>query len=330
MSEHFQYKKTVIIIAGPTAVGKTALALQLAQYFKTQIISADSRQCFKELTIGTAKPSQEELAQATHYFINSHSVIDSINVGIYEQYALNACTQIFKQNNIAIMVGGTGLYIKAFCEGIDNMPTVASEIRENIINQYNQFGLSWLQETIKTKDPLFWQTAEQQNPQRLMRALEIFETTGKSINFYKSKTAIERPFNIIKIGLELPRQQLIQNINERVDGMMNMGLLNEVIGLKNQQHLNALQTVGYKELFTYLNGDCNLPQAINQIKINTRQYAKRQMTWFKKESNITWIISDNTALEAIKKALSDAAAGKKDDKIAKDAHVQLETQTGKK
>ena len=300
MIDHLQHKKTVIIIAGPTAVGKTALAIQLAQYFKTQIISADSRQCFKELTIGTAKPSLDELQQARHYFINSHSISEDVNVGIYEHYALDACCQVFIQSDIAIMVGGTGLYIKAFCEGIDNMPTIPSGIRENIITQYNQYGLSWLQETLKTKDPLFWQTAEQRNPQRLMRALEVFETTGNSINFYRSKTAVERPFNILKIGLELPREQLIHNINQRVDGMIEMGLLNEVIGLQNHQHLNALQTVGYKELFAYLQGDCSRVTAINQIKINTRQYAKRQMTWLKKDAAITWFKSNDLILKDIK------------------------------
>ncbi len=300
MIDHLQHKKTVIIIVGPTAVGKTALAIQLAQYFKTQIISADSRQCFKELTIGTAKPSRQELEQSTHYFINSHSISDDVNVGIYEQYALNACCKVFMQNDIAIMVGGTGLYIKAFCEGIDNMPTIPFGIRENIIIQYNQYGLSWLQETLKTKDPLFWQTAEQRNPQRLMRALEVFEATGNSINFYRSKTAVERPFNILKIGLELPREQLIHNINQRVDGMIEMGLLNEVISLQNHQHLNALQTVGYKELFSYLQKDCSLVTAINQIKINTRQYAKRQMTWLKKDAAITWFKSNDSILKDIK------------------------------
>ena len=305
MSNHLQHTKTIIIVVGPTAVGKTALAIQLAQHFNTQIISADSRQCFKELTIGTAKPSITELAQTKHYFINSHSITDEVNAGIYEQYALSACDQIFKEHDMAVMVGGTGLYIKAFCEGIDSMPTIPAAIREQIIAQYNQFGLSWLQETVAAKDPLFWESAEQQNPQRLMRALEVFETTGTSINAFKSKSIIKRPFNIIKIGLKLPREQLVDNINNRVKQMMANGLLDEVKNLHQQQHLNALQTVGYKELFTYLNANCNLPQAINQIKINTRQYAKRQMTWFKKDTLINWVISDKTGFETVKKTLQE-------------------------
>ncbi len=300
MLQSLPHTKTILIIAGPTAVGKTALAIQLAQYFGTQIISADSRQCFKELSIGTAKPSVEELDLVHHHFINSHSITDDVNAGMYEQYALQAVDAIFKNHDIAVMVGGTGLYIKAFCDGIDVMPTIPISIRENIINQYNQFGLGWLQETLKTKDILFWETAEQQNPQRLMRALEVFEATGKSINFYRSKTPIERPFNIVKIGLELPREQLIENINGRVDTMMLEGLLGEVESLKNQQQLNALQTVGYKELFAYLHGDCDLKTAINQIKINTRQYAKRQMTWFKKDAAFNWFTNSPHIFEAIK------------------------------
>ena len=305
MTPSLPHSKTVIIIVGPTAVGKTALSLQLAQHFNTQIISADSRQCFKEFSIGTAKPSQEELAQTTHYFINSHSVTEDVNAGVYEQYALAACDQIFATNDVAIMGGGTGLYIKAFCEGIDIMPTIPAEIRANIISQYQECGLGWLQEEVQIKDPLFWKTAEQQNPQRLMRALEVFETTGQSINNYRSKIAVERPFNIIKIGLELPREQLIHNINQRVDGMMDEGLLQEVTGLQNHQQLNALQTVGYKELFAYVQGDCDLKTAINQIKINTRQYAKRQMTWFKKDTDIHWFKNNNAVFKSVATLLAE-------------------------
>lgn len=305
MTINLPHSKTVIIVVGPTAVGKTALSLQLAQHFNTAIISADSRQCFKEMSIGTAKPSQEELAQAKHYFIDSHSVHDEVNAGVYEQYALNACDEIFTQNKVAIMVGGTGLYVKAFCEGIDIMPTIPTDIRTNIINQYLANGLSWLQDELQTKDPIFWETAEQQNPQRLMRALEVFETTGKSINAYRSNMAVERPFNIVKIGLEMPRELLVKNINLRVDAMMQSGLLDEVKSLQTVQHLNALQTVGYKELFAHLQGDCDLATAINQIKINTRQYAKRQMTWFKKDTDIYWFSNNKTVGEEVRTLLAE-------------------------
>jgi tRNA dimethylallyltransferase len=187
------------------------------------------------------------------------------------------------------MVGGTGLYVNAFCNGIDEIPEVPVEIRNNIIENYNEKGLAWLQNEVQIKDPNFWQTAEQQNPQRLMRALEVVETTGKSINNFKRNTQVERPFNIIKIGLELPREQLINNINLRVDKMFEEGLMEEVESLIPYQHLNALQTVGYKELFEYFDGKITKQQAIEKIKISTRQYAKRQMTWFKKDANIKWL-----------------------------------------
>ncbi len=186
------------------------------------------------------------------------------------------------------MVGGTGLYIDAFCNGIDEMPEVSIQIREKITATYKENGLIWLQEEIKNKDPKFWITAEQQNPQRLMRALEVYETTGKSINTFKQNKKIQRPFNIVKIGLELSKEKLIENINLRVDEMVNSGLINEVKSLIPFKHFNALQTVGYKELFEYFDGNCSLNFAIERIKINTRQYAKRQMTWFKKDETIQW------------------------------------------
>jgi len=292
-------KNTVIIIAGPTAVGKTALAIKLANHFNTSIISADSRQCFKELTIGVAKPSSEELAAAKHYFINSHSIQDEMNVGIYEQYALEKLNEIFSSNNIAIVVGGTGLYIQALCEGIDEMPTIDANIRTEIITDYESKGLAWLQEKVKTLDPIFWQQAEQQNPQRLMRALEVIIATGTSITQFRKKQPVERPFNIIKIALELPRPILVNRINTRVNKMVEDGLLNEVKTLLDYQHLNALQTVGYQELFQYYAGVSSLSEAIERIKINTRQYAKRQMTWFKKDSNYQWFFQDENVFTSV-------------------------------
>ncbi|MFY7898666.1 MAG: tRNA (adenosine(37)-N6)-dimethylallyltransferase MiaA [Chitinophagaceae bacterium] len=280
--------KTVIVIAGPTAVGKTALALQLAQHFHTQIISADSRQCYREMSIGTAKPSKEELALVPHFFINSHSIHDTVNAGIFETYALEKCKEIFQNNHIAIVVGGTGLYIKAFLEGMDEMPEIPEAIREELVNQYQQKGLVWLQESIQKLDPEFWQIAEQQNPQRLLRALEIKTVTGKSIVQFRQQKTNQRSFNIIQIGLELPRTELVQNINKRVDNMIANGLLDEVAQLIPFQHINALQTVGYQELFSYFKNESTLNFAIERIKVNTRQYAKRQMTWFKRQSNCTW------------------------------------------
>lgn len=279
---------TIVVIVGPTAVGKTAFAIEVAKHFETQIVSADSRQCFKELNIGVAKPSIHELNEVKHYFINSHSINEEVNAGTFEQYALTACNTIFSKNNIAVMVGGTGLYIKAFCEGMDDMPKVDEAIRKNISQNYEAHGLSWLQNELKEKDAPFWESAEQQNPQRLMRALEILYATGKSITTYRQNIKVERPFDIVKIGLELPREVLINRINDRVDVMIQDGLVEEVQALIEYRNMNALQTVGYKELFDYFDGKCSLAQAINQIKINTRQYAKRQMTWFKKDASIAW------------------------------------------
>ncbi|MGI8951891.1 MAG: tRNA (adenosine(37)-N6)-dimethylallyltransferase MiaA [Chitinophagaceae bacterium] len=292
-------KNTIIVVVGATAVGKTSLAIQLAQQFKTQIISADSRQCFKELNIGVAKPSDKELNLIKHYFINSHSIFDEVNAGIFERYALEKADEIFAQHKIAVMVGGTGLYVKTFCEGIDEMPEIFKEIRENIITKYNEKGIEWLQKELQEKDIEFWKIAEQQNPQRLMRALEILAATGKSITTFKKLKPVKRDFNIIKIGLQLSKEKLHENINNRVDEMMKAGFLNEVKSLISYRNLNALQTVGYKELFDYLDEKISLDEAINAIKINTRQYAKRQLTWFKKDKKIEWFNADENALEKI-------------------------------
>jgi tRNA dimethylallyltransferase len=280
---------TVIVIAGPTAVGKTALAIQLAQHFNTEIISADSRQCYKELGIAVAKPSAEQLQQVQHYFINSHSIHEEVNAGSFEQYALATANTIFQQHKVAIMVGGTGLYLKAFCEGIDAMPVVDASIRHAITQAFESNGIAWLQAQVQEKDQAFWQdTHEKENPHRLMRALEMVMATGQSITSFKQHVKIDRPFHIIKIGLALPKEQLHQNIHTRVDQMVEQGLVSEAEDLLPYKHLNALQTVGYRELFDYFNGDISQHQAIEKIKINTRQYAKRQMTWFKKDGANHW------------------------------------------
>lgn len=279
---------TVIIITGPTASGKTSLALHLAEHFHTDIISADSRQCYQELNIGVAKPTEEELASVPHYFINSHSVTEDVNAVTFERYALSAVHEIFELKNMAVMVGGTGLYIKAFCEGLDDIPAIPSDVRKRVIEQYENYGLAFLQEELQQKDPDFWLKAEQQNPQRLMRALEVLYATGKSITEFRKNETAERDFNIIKIGLELSREELYRNINDRVDVMMQAGLLDEVKSLLPYRDYNALQTVGYKELFDYLDGKISLDEAIEEIKKNTRHYAKRQMTWFKKDNEINW------------------------------------------
>ena len=280
--------KTIIIICGSTAVGKTALAIQLAQSLQTQIISADSRQCFQELNIGVAKPSEDELTAVSHHFINSHSIHDLVDAGVYEAYALAAAEKIFETNDVAVMVGGTGLYIRAFCEGMDDIPAIDVNIRKQIAADYELHGLEWLQQQVAEHDPAFWQLAEQQNPQRLMRGLEVILSTGKSIVHFQKGAKKQRPFHIIKTGIELPRETMYKRINNRVDVMVENGLIEEVKNLLPYQQINALQTVGYKELFEYFNGNISLEKALENIKTNTRHYAKRQMTWFKKDPEINW------------------------------------------
>jgi len=283
---------TVYIIVGPTAVGKTSFAISLAQHLKTEIISADARQCYAELSIGVARPSLEELSKVPHHFIASHSVNETVNAQVFENYALAKADELFKTHHSAVMVGGTGLYIKAFCEGLDLIPAIDPAIREDIIKQYEKLGLRWLQKEVSVKDRMYWAKGEQQNPQRLMRALEVMLGTGASIVSFQIKNKITRPFNIVKVGLELPRAQLYERINQRVLTMVENGLESEVRNLLPQNHLNALQTVGYSEWMPYFEGNLSKEKVIENIQQNTRHYAKRQMTWFKKDSEITWHLSD--------------------------------------
>jgi tRNA dimethylallyltransferase len=281
-------KKTVIIICGPTAAGKTAVAIQLAKHFQTEIISADSRQCFKELNLGVARPSAEELKTVKHYFVASHTIHQEVTAVVFEQYALQKTKELFQQHDKVIMTGGTGLYIKAFCEGLDAIPAVPATIRENITRQYASKGLQWLQDEIKEKDPSYYSGGEIRNPQRLMRALEVVEATGQSILSFRNRKKTSRDFDIVKIGLELPKEELVRNINARVDKMMQAGLLYEVKGLYPYKGLNALRTVGYAELIEHLEGKLSLQGAVERIKTNTRLYAKRQMTWFRNDKTIKW------------------------------------------
>lgn len=283
MSNH-----TVYIIVGPTAVGKTSFAISLAQHLKTEIISADARQCYAELSIGVARPSLEELSQVPHHFIASHSVNETVNAQVFENDALAKADELFKTHHSVVMVGGTGLYIKAFCEGLDLIPAIDPAIREDIIKQYEKLGLRWLQKEVSVKDPMYWAKGEQQNPQRLMRALEVMLGTGASIVSFQIKNKITRPFNIVKVGLELPRAQLYEKINQRVLTMVDNGLEQEVRNLAPHFHLNALQTVGYSEWMPYFEGEILKEKVIENIQQNTRHYAKRQMTWFKKDPDITW------------------------------------------
>jgi tRNA dimethylallyltransferase len=282
---------TVYIVVGPTAVGKTKYAIELAQKLNTEIISADARQCYQELNIGVARPSKEELAQVKHHFIASHSIQEIINAGTFEQYALAKANELLAKFGSAVMVGGTGLYIKAFVEGMDQIPTIDPAIRNQIQQDVSTKGIQWLQDQVKQLDPTYWAIAdqgEQENTQRLSRALEVVIGTGQSILSFQNQPKSARPFNIQKIGLEMPREQLYNRINQRVVQMVQMGLEEEVKALRPQFHLNALQTVGYQEWLPYLEGNQSKESVIEAIQQNTRHYAKRQMTWFKKDPEINW------------------------------------------
>ncbi len=280
--------KTVYIIVGPTAVGKTSLAIQLAKHLKTEIISADARQCYKELSIGVARPSVEELNSVPHHFIASHSITETVNASVFENYALAITKKLFETKDSVVMVGGTGLYIKAFCEGLDDIPAIDPSVRKNITQSYEANGLIWLQEQLKQKDPVYWEQAEQENPQRLMRALEVMEGLGKSILSFQGQQKKQRPFTIKMIGLEMDRPLLYERINARVEQMISDGLEQEVQSLLPQFSLNALQTVGYSEWIPYINQEQGLEEVIAAIQQNTRHYAKRQMTWFKKDPAVQW------------------------------------------
>ena len=282
---------TVYIIVGPTAVGKTKYAIELAQKLQTEIISADARQCYQELNIGVARPSLEELATVPHHFIASHSIQETINAGIFEQYALAKSTELLEKFGSAVMVGGTGLYIKAFVEGMDQIPAIDPAVRNQIQQDLSSKGMDWLQDQVQKLDPVYWAQAdqgEQENTQRLSRALEVVIGTGQSILSFQLQSKKARPFNIEKIGLEMPREQLYERINQRVHKMVEMGLEEEVKALHPQFHLNALQTVGYQEWLPYLEGKQSKEAVIQAIQQNTRHYAKRQLTWFKKDPEIKW------------------------------------------
>jgi tRNA dimethylallyltransferase len=290
--------KSIVVVVGPTAVGKTAYAIKLALELGTEIISADSRQCYREMNIGVARPSPEELAMVKHHFIASHSILDVVNAAVFESYALNALSRIFELSDTAVVVGGTGLYIKALCEGIDVLPQANPTVRSEIIDNYEKLGLPWLQEQVRLLDPEFYAEGEIQNPRRLMRALEVVQSTGRSIRSFQSGKIATRPFSIIKIGLDLPRGKLYDRINYRVDRMMDAGLLQEAEDIFNRFNLfslpknswpSALNTVGYSELFDYFKGNLGLEEAVELIKQHTRNYAKRQLTWFRKDLSIQWL-----------------------------------------
>ena len=280
--------KKLLVIYGPTAVGKTSLAIQLALQHKTEIISADSRQFFKEMKIGTAVPEQEELDAANHHFIQHKSIHDNYNVGLFEKEAISKIEQLFKHHNTLIMVGGSGLYIDAVCKGLDTFPDIDETLRIELRKKFDDYGLQWLQDEVKKIDPIFYASSDVNNHQRLLRCLEVCKQSGQTFSSFKNKQNKTRPFEVEYISIKMDREKLYQRINDRVDIMMEKGLLQEVESLIKFQDLNALKTVGYSELFQYLNNDISLERAIELIKQNSRRYAKRQMTWLKRY-HINWL-----------------------------------------
>ena len=280
--------KKLLVIYGPTAVGKTILAIRLALQHNTEIISADSRQFFKEMKIGTAVPEQEELDAVNHHFIQHKSVHDNYNVGLFEKEAISKIEQLFKYHNTLIMVGGSGLYIDAVCKGLDTFPDIDETLRIKLRQKFEDYGIQWLQDEVKKIDPTFYASSDVNNHQRLLRCLEVCKQSGQTFSSFKNKKNKTRPFEVEYISIKMDREKLYQRINDRVDLMMEKGLLQEVESLIKFQDLNALKTVGYSELFQYLNNDISLERAIELIKQNSRRYAKRQMTWLKRYP-INWM-----------------------------------------
>jgi len=280
--------KTLKVIYGPTAVGKTSLAIKLAQELNTEILSADSRQFYKEMKIGTAVPEQEELEAVKHHFIQHKSIHDHYNVGLFEQDAIQKIDELFKQYNNLIMVGGSGLYIDGVCKGLDTFPDINPSLRDKLREEFKLKGLEWLQNEVKKSDPEYYESADIQNHQRLLRCLEVCLQSGEAFSSFKKSQKNGRNFDIEYYSIKMDRELLYQRINTRVDKMMEKGLLKEVEKLKPFQNLNALQTVGYKELFSYFNKELSLDEAINSIKQNTRRYAKRQLTWLNRY-DLNWL-----------------------------------------
>ena len=281
-------QKYLITVIGPTAIGKTALAIQLAQHFNCEILSADSRQFFKEMAIGTAVPSAEELAGAPHHFIRNISVFEEYTVGDFERDAIAKLDELFLTNDYAVLVGGSGLYIDAVLKGFDDFPDIEPSVRESIIADYNAQGIEFLQKKLLELDPVHYEKVAKENPQRLMRALEVCIGSGRPYSSFLNIKRNSRNFIPIIIGLEAERETMYNRINQRVDIMVQAGLINEAQALHPHKYLNALQTVGYRELFSYFDGEFTLPFAIEEIKKNTRRFAKRQMTWFKRTEAAKW------------------------------------------
>ena len=284
--------KYLILVVGPTAVGKSDLCLKLAKKFETEILSCDSRQFYREMNQGTAKPSPEELAKVPHHFINNLSILDSYDVRKYEAEALNLLDRLFKTKQVVLMTGGTGLFASVIANGLDTIPDVSPDIRVDLIQEFGVKGLPWLQAAVAEVDPEFYAQVDRANPQRLMRALEIWRGTGLKFSSFRIKNKVHRPFEIIKIGLDRPREELYQRIDQRMELMLRKGLFKEAESLFESRNLNALQTLGYTEIFNFLEGKYDEKEMIRLLKRNSRRYAKRQLTWFRKDPLIRWFHPD--------------------------------------
>lgn len=285
--------KTLIVITGPTAVGKTAVSLDIAKHFGIPVINADSRQIFRELRIGTARPTEEEMQQVKHYFVGTLGIDDYYSASIYEQQVLELLDKEFQSHDFALLSGGSMMYIDAVCDGIDDIPTVDDATRALMKQRLKEEGLETLCEELRRLDPEYYEIVDRQNPRRVVHALEICTMTGTTYTSFRKRSRKERPFRIVKIGLDRPREEIYQRINARVDKMMAEGLLDEVRQLYPKKELNALNTVGYKELFDYLDGRWSLGEAVERIKGNTRRYARKQLTWYKKDERVRWFHPDD-------------------------------------
>ncbi len=296
--------KYLISIVGPTAIGKTSLAIQLAEKYSTEIISADSRQFYREMNIGTAKPSVSELNSAKHHLINNKSVVDNYSIGEFEQDAIKLISNIHSRSNIAVLVGGSGLYLDVINYGLDQIPKTEKNIRNSLNNDFESKGLIYLQNKLKKIDLITYNNIDLNNSRRIIRALEATISNGKPYSSFLNKKKVNRDFKVIEIGINAERELVYQRINNRVDDMVNQGLINEVKKLIKYKHLNSLNTIGYKEIFRYLNGDISLEFAVNEIKKNSRRFAKRQITWFKSNNNIIWF-NQNYKIDNIIKVIDE-------------------------
>ena len=286
-------RKKLVVLLGPTAVGKTELSLQLAERLGCPIISADSRQLYRDMVVATAAPTREQLARVPHHFIGTLSLTDYYSAAQYEADALALIEQLFTRHDTLLLTGGSMMYIDAVCNGIDEIPTISEEVRRAVVTRYEEEGLDVLLEELQRLDPDFYEKVDRRNPKRVIHAVEICRMTGQPYSSLRTETKKERPFDIVKIGLTRPREELYERINSRVDAMMRDGLEAEARRLYPYRHLNALNTVGYKEMFAYFDGTYDLPTAVEKIKRNTRVYARKQMTWFRRDDTIVWFTPDD-------------------------------------